>query len=339
MGKMGNTNYTVYVKHRPLRILYIVNKDITSSHFDSLLKFNYDKWGGRYNPILINDRNGIDQSSLKFIKEYDPDIIKSLTPINFETINVLNSISSPFLVEVPSKRELEDEDPRIHLSEQIQSIHPTPEVLRELTNRYHDEITFITFDTAPCKDETIKLFVNRNFGDYPFSYWSSELFDNIDVKTYNISDKESLLEAIAELSDYSTVVFPSQLCSLSYNLHNIEYHRMADVFSVTIGNEIEDLCLFWNNILNTRQYSWPRFNQLWIPIELASDESFQNSLKSFLNVKVTGDRKEIQFISRSIQPDELNEIATNFTKDVWLRKFVNYYENSSYPTFSESYVH
>ena len=111
------------------------------------------------------------------------------------------------------------------------------------------DVVFAVFDTKHISDNNIKKFINYNFGDYPFSFWSKKLYESINVETFTITDKESLLATLGELSKFKPYIYPSQLCSIPTNIFDLEYDRLDETFSVFIGDRFEDIINFWNNSL------------------------------------------------------------------------------------------
>jgi hypothetical protein len=53
---MLTSPYSIYVNKRPLRIAFLI-EDMPESMaiIDSILAYNRERWGGRYNPIVLTN--------------------------------------------------------------------------------------------------------------------------------------------------------------------------------------------------------------------------------------------------------------------------------------------
>ena len=69
--------YSIYANNRPFRIAFLVNPDGDGEWFDIIRDYNREKWGGRFNPIILTNGKTIEDSWWKFLRDYDPDIIFS----------------------------------------------------------------------------------------------------------------------------------------------------------------------------------------------------------------------------------------------------------------------
>ena len=68
---MKNSRYEVYTSNRPARIALILDpQDNTTQVFNQSLRFLMDKWGGRYNPIIIPDDGVISKGALVFLERF-----------------------------------------------------------------------------------------------------------------------------------------------------------------------------------------------------------------------------------------------------------------------------
>src|SRR3990167_846117 len=91
--------YSIYIDKRPLRIAFLVNPEADLKWFDRIFKFNQEKWGGRFNPVILTNGKTIEEQEWKFLREYDPDIIKSLVPLDNELRKKIHIFLSPFKLE------------------------------------------------------------------------------------------------------------------------------------------------------------------------------------------------------------------------------------------------
>ncbi len=60
---------------RPLRIGYIVNRDISLAELQRLFQFNCSIWGGKYNIFIPTDGTDIRKDWWRMLHQHDPDYI------------------------------------------------------------------------------------------------------------------------------------------------------------------------------------------------------------------------------------------------------------------------
>ena len=100
---MENHPYSIYVEKRPQRIAFLIDPKASSSkqQVDAIIGYTQGKWGGRFSPIILTDGKTIENNWWKFLRDYDPDVIKSLAPLQNELIERIDNFLAPYSVEVP----------------------------------------------------------------------------------------------------------------------------------------------------------------------------------------------------------------------------------------------
>ena len=83
-----------------MRIVFLVNPSQDSIEIiDQIINFNRGLWGGRFNPIILTDGNTIEDNWWKFLRDIDPDVIKSFVPLGTELIKKIEQFLSPLQIE------------------------------------------------------------------------------------------------------------------------------------------------------------------------------------------------------------------------------------------------
>ena len=60
---MLTSPYSIYVNKRPVRIAFLVeDKPESMEIIDTVLAYNRDRWGGRYNPLILTDGRTVSDS-------------------------------------------------------------------------------------------------------------------------------------------------------------------------------------------------------------------------------------------------------------------------------------
>ena len=79
---MDDAPYYVHVKARPQRVAFLVrDTSETLGIVDAILAHNRERWGGRYNPIVITDGETLTPAWWSWWEVVDPDIVRSFVPL------------------------------------------------------------------------------------------------------------------------------------------------------------------------------------------------------------------------------------------------------------------
>ena len=152
--------YSIYIDKRPMRIAFLVDSASASTEIaDQIIDYNRGLWGGRFNPIILTDGHTIEDKWWKFLREIDPDVIRTLVPLDIELIEKFENFLSPLIIEQASV------GTRSNIYEKPAGIDINTLNFFELGVSY-GEPTLGVFDLDEIDDEIAKLFVLRNFGPY-----------------------------------------------------------------------------------------------------------------------------------------------------------------------------
>ena len=163
---MFNQPYSIYIDKRPMRIVFLVDSASTSMGLvDQIIDYNRGLWGGRFNPIILTDGHTIEDKWWKFLRDIDPDVIKSLVSLDSELIERFENFLSPLAIEQPR------EDERSSLIARV-SVYDTPAGIDINSLNFldlsplHLGQTLGIFDLEEMDDDIGRCFVLRNFGTY-----------------------------------------------------------------------------------------------------------------------------------------------------------------------------
>ena len=152
--------YSIYIDKRPMRIVFLVDSGTADlEDVDQIIDYNRSLWGGRFNPIILTDGHTIEDKWWKFLREIDPDVIRTLVPLDIELIEKFENFLSPLIIEQASV------GTRSSVYEKPAGIDINTLNFFELGVSY-GEPTLGVFDLDEIDDEIAKLFVLRNFGPY-----------------------------------------------------------------------------------------------------------------------------------------------------------------------------
>src|SRR5215831_17469516 len=123
---MLTSPYSIHVNKRPLRVAFLVEDTPKSmAIIDSILAYNHDRWGGRYNPIVLTDGQTLTDAWWSLLEAVDPDIVKAFVMLSDDLIASIERRVSPYLIEQPSRHEQESGYKRIDLSDEGIEILPS----------------------------------------------------------------------------------------------------------------------------------------------------------------------------------------------------------------------
>lgn len=333
--------YSIYYEHRPFRIAFLVDENNQTDLIDKIVEYNRNKWGGRYNPIIFTDGNTIDENWWKFLRDYDPDIIYCTKKISDGLRERIQIFLTPLSVET-----IRDEaHPTIHIDDDPISILPSRNVVSSISGDLFDrESDLILFELDEVTPNSIKQFINRNFGNYetgqqaPFHL--KKVLESCKTITYKIKDFTTLNDTLLELSDYKNrYVFPAQICSEVNHMKETEYNYKLESFEVIVGDSNAEISYCWNRVLNIKYWLRQKVTQLWIPSEMIMEPAVKDGLAKFIN-RCTGsignnDHHQVNYATFSLDEAKIKEIADYFNGTTYYPKSSIKYTTPQLPEFSK----
>jgi len=303
---------------RPKRIAFLVNPEVlTDEEFNEILKFNFEAWGGRYNPIIPTDGKEINSDWWKFLEMHDPDYIYSLIELEEQLIRKINRKILPAKIIEPD--EISSVDGRF-----IIRPHEVDTLGIDNIPRYAwisrgsiGEPFFIyikdSVQTGPDKN-----FMLRNFGAFVETIFMERTYRDVPSETLDLSQFAVGGYMNRLLSERKNYVFPIDLCRMytqpSYYLENDSF---IEGFHVIVGDHPLDLLFSWNRASFTvtpRGLPWGR-DTLWISKDLCGDETFLELIGQWIRCSFWPNKHNVhcKVISYSVDDDTLGALAEKFT--------------------------
>jgi hypothetical protein len=308
--------YSIYVNKRPLRVAFFIEDNPESLKIiDTILAYNRDRWGGRYNPIVITDGQILTDAWWSLLEAVDPDVVASFVTLSDDLVSSIERRISPYLIQQPDRRKQDDEPRYLHLYDKGISILPTGPNVRTVSETIFDDSSLVLFETNWQRtDPIIKRFTEWNFGGYsPPIYAVTRALEGIRTQPYTVTDAASLVTPFTELSTFRAFNYPIQLCSLPKDaLPDVEYDRFGETFYVVIGDTPRDVAYFWNRPLAIPQWSRTRLKQVWVPFDVATNTQLTTALSSWLQRSADPNgngQGGIRFVSLSLSQERLHEVV------------------------------
>jgi len=311
--------YSIYVKKRPLRVAFLIeDKPESLAIIDAILAYNRDRWGGRYNPIVITDGQTLTDAWWLLFEAVDPDVVASFVTLSDDLLTSIERRISPYLIQQLDRREQEDGRRHIHLSDDGLSVLPTA-LNVQIASWGIREPSLVLFETDWKKtDPLINRFTEWNFGgySYPIEAVSRELED-VRTQPYPVTDAASLVTPLTELSTFKPFTYPIQLCSIPKEaLPDVDHNQFAEAFEVVIGDTPSDVAYYWNRPSTILQWSRTHLKQVWLPVSVATNAQLTSPLSSWLqrSADPNGSYKgRIRFVSLSLSQERLQEVVKPLT--------------------------
>jgi hypothetical protein len=333
--------YSIYVNKRPLRVAFLIeDKPESLAIIDTILAYNRDRWGGRYNPIVITDGQTLNDAWWSLLEEVDPDVVTSFVRISDDLVASIERRISPYLIQQPDGREQEDGHWRIHLLDDGLSLLPTPLDVR-MASWAIGESSLVLFETDwKQTDPLIKRFTEWNFGGYSHPVHAvSRVLEGVRTQPYPVTDAASLVTPLTELSTFRAFTYPIQLCSVPKEaLPPVNYDRFAETFHVVIGDTPTDVAYFWNRPATIPQWSRTYLNQVWLPLGVATNAQLTTALSSWLQRSADPNgsyQGRIRFVSLSLSQERLQEVVEPLTCELRVFWDVNALREIQPPKLSE----
>ena len=158
--------YSIYIDKRPMRIVFLVNPSQDSIKIvDKIISYNRGLWGGRFNPIILTDGNTIKNEWWEFLREIDPDVIKSFVPLGPELIEKFEQFLSPLQIEDYKENGQSSSETYVNTRISPISIDMNSLNFANLRGWYGNPVV-ATFNLGEMDDDVGISFILRNFGTY-----------------------------------------------------------------------------------------------------------------------------------------------------------------------------
>lgn len=321
--------YSIYVNKRPLRVAFLVEDKLESmAIIDTIFTYNRDRWGGRYNPIVLTDGQTLTDAWWSLLEAVDPDVVTSFVTLSDDLVASIDRRISPYIIQQSDGREQKDGHWHIHLRDDGLSLLPTPRNVR-MASWAIDESSLVLFETdREQTDPLIKRFTEWNFGGYSDPVEAvSRTLENVWTQPYLVTDAASLVTPLTELSAFRAFTYPIQLCSVpKETLPDVERDQFSETFHVVIGDTPTDVAYFWNRPATAPQWSRTYLNQVWLPLDVATNDQLTNALSSWLQRSADPNgsyRGRIRFVSLSLSQERLQEVVEPLTCKLRVLRSVN----------------
>ena len=333
-------SYTLFARSRPFRTAFLVDESVfqngtwqSDALIDGVVSACDETWGGRMNPLVLM-RPDLDLSANGWndLETADPDTVRAFCPLSDEWVGRLHDRLQPWVIAVQdeSKREVPEGEPEVlwnHIGVRLEGVPvaPTPANLKRLGRK---KLLMIGFaNSCPLG---IRRFFHRNFGTYYqwFDHrgnirriaWLEDILPLIDVETVLVSDITSTCDALDLLAgnifppDFRTPLNFIAICQLQGLdiAPGIPGQPYDSLYRVFVGSAACDFAAYWNDLRVSRCWRIPFCHALWVPSELAGDESFAGALQRYLYEYTTqhsSESRTVELVSESLTDDALEVLA------------------------------
>lgn len=334
---MLTSPYSIYIDKRPIRVAFLLDDGPKAFQIlERIFKYNRERWGGRYNPVVLTNGRSLASPWLSLLVAVDPDVVKSTVALERNLVELLDRKISPHLIEPPARSEEREGEYYLHLQGKGLEILPTHQNVRAAG--WVGGSKLVLFETHWQRTDTaVKQFVEWNFGSYsPMTTVTERALAGVDTKRFSITDIASLSDALTQLSTYESFTYPIQICAVpNVALSDVEHSRFGETFLVVVGDSVTDVAHFWNHPLSVPRWSRTHLKQLWLPVALATNEAFIPALASWLQHAADPGgnmQQSIRFVSRSLPQARLAEIVEPIAQPLRMFKDIAAISEPEVPT-------
>ena len=175
--------------------------------------------------------------------------------------------------------------------------------------------------------------VNGKLLIFPETQNFSTEFDEVEKEVFLITDRDSLPDTLLELARSQNIVYRDQICAFPNSERELE-KTWLDSFEIIVGDTLQDIVHFWNRPWLISRWKRKDMKQLWLPTTLATDPSMEDALCAWISKHSWAERQQsnaVQFVSFSIEEEELEDLVNRFRKKLSLYRSVKRYEEPQIP--------
>lgn len=290
----------VFSRTRSVRVAFFVDIDIDLHPvLDAIFEYCFSIWGGRFS-LIIPCKNGKPLLEyMKWLEQYDPDLIYSYIDLSEEVQSQLHELLYPSSLQIHFRGH-PDQPPFYAPALAIAPLSVTtllplagaPSALASTKGvriidakgtLKNDRFLLDSFGCAPIELRNAMSNVLADSGSTIIAIAENELQPRQHHVWGNEITVSSINALLAAMSDNRSILGVAQLSSMFTPRLNIHSHRWSGSFNIVIGDEIADRILYWNTRSLIPSWRDGRDVDLYIPREKFNDPEFIHLLRVYLN--------------------------------------------------------
>lgn len=299
--------YLVFTRNRPHRMAFIV--DVTKrTAFDDvirLIKASSTKWGGAYFQIIPAQGGTVTGQWVKYMAEYDPDLIYTFDVLSPATIKKITLNSNPYAFMHESRRN----DIPSHPDDPIDALPDSLNTARLWRNPV-SKPEILSFDIGEFSVEAPKYiadFVQANFGTLSNDMANSRAIasSNVSIKQAPARNRVQFLESMKFLNEWNRRIYPIEYSMLPGLVYESPVMRSNDIPTLFIGDTPQDLIFYWNDALQRPDWLSIQRNQAWVSEKFLKDKKLREALRGWIHKfarqrQSNSDVRELRIASTSV---------------------------------------
>ncbi len=278
--------FGVESRARPYRLAFFVDPEACPPELlDSLFEANYGLWGGRFNPIVPVRKGEIDEAFWSLLRDVDPDLVYTYTPLTQATIDRIVRELVPWQIEAhPAHLAGPGTPPHFHPSASeglVKSRQVLPLLMsQQAVFAFGVAATLLTYshDWRSLLNKELVRLVTRNFGIIQERALPPVPDEWARLQVQNNWTPWELFDCIARTPN---LLFPFQ-SSAAHATPPPRVDTAQEEYCILVGDNAETWLYFWNRIFLVRDYLRLGWNTLCLSPTLFREESFIGPLREFL---------------------------------------------------------
>lgn len=329
------TQFNVMATPRPRKIAFFINPlNCPIKLFDTIIDFNTNCWGGRYNPIVPIVDGNISEDYWELLKFSDPDIIYTFVEPDLSLIKRIHKEISPIYFERHREYKISQNDEpiyRIAIDDQIR-INSLYKVINESSTDPISPPTLLSYYNQ-SDDKEFSL-LKRNFGTINEGIAPNRIPS--EVKTLRFDGNHTFAQVLKKMSSIRNTITPMQLSEIKSQYYEPKYYYGNNFFALIIGDNIWDFLYFWNRNIILPSFRRKMISQLCLPLWAIESDEQRIAVRDFIsrtfwpsgNSGVT-----VLLVSHEVDELTLIDIGNSLLKSSQLYREVKKIEPNTFTSF------
>jgi len=332
---LKTNQFNVMATPRPRKIAFFINPlNCPIKLFDTIIEFNTNCWGGRYNPIIPIVDGNISEDYWKLLKFSDPDIIYTFVEPDLSLIKRIHKEISPMYFKRHREYKISQNDEpiyRIAIDDQIR-IDSLYKVINEsLTDPIFSPTLFSYYNQNEDKDFPL---IKRNFGAINESIDPHGIPS--EVKTLKLDGNYTFTQVLEKMSSIRNIITPMQLSEIKSQYYEPKHFYGNNFFALIIGEGIWDFLYFWNRNMILPSFRRKMISQLCLPLWAIESEEQRIAVRDFVSRTFCPNGNSgvtVLLVSSEVNESILTDIGNSLLKGSQLYREVKIIKPNTFTSF------
>ena len=330
----------VFVTPRTRKIAFFVDaENCPIKLFDTIIEFNTNCWGGRYNPIIPIVDGNISEDYWKLLKFSDPDIIYTFVEPKLSLIKRIHKEISPIYFKLHQEYGIHQNDEpiyRIAIDDQIKTNSLYKVINESLIDPIFPPTLFSYYNQNKDKEFTL---IKRNFGAINETVAPNRIPS--EVKTLRLDGNHSFAQVLKKISPIRNIITPMQLSEIRSEYYEPKYFEENNFFALIVGDNIWDFLYFWNRNIILPRFRRKMISQLCLPLWAIESDEQRIAVRDFISRTFWPSGNSgatVLLVSHEVNESTLTDIGNSLLKGSQLYRKVKIIKSNTFTSFRKRQI-